>query len=421
MPNGFSFNRNWGIHQNAVGYKVDFTEPPDGEDKITWIEKCLFEKLEGQTPKADTFTSTSFKLTNAERDTLIVNWAAFFDAEFFIRGGKQYLKGHNINQGLDFDTPFNRIDGYGSAGEQLIRAFIDKGINIKAKDTWKKQNVLSDIDPEVLEVIKKGFNNNNIGIRFSQPNSFPSCPGKYKIGWSMWEFPKFPTDWVPGANTVNLNFVPCGWNKLLWQTGGVTKPIITIPLGVNESIFKYRKRNNHSDKFVFITDGTILGGFNLIGWFKETFKDKDDIHLIVKERPTGPKRIETDGNVSTISGRLTQEELLDWYYSGNVFLYPTSAEGFGLFPVEAMATGLPVIMTDLPAMRAFCKPELCLTVPVSEIKWYHHVDKSQFMTKMLDVYKHRGELDKIGQRASEFVLKHLTWKAAVDKIIKVLS
>ena len=92
-----------------------------------------------------------------------------------------------------------------------------------------------------------------------------------------------------------------------------------------------------------------------------------------------------------------------------------------MFPVEAMATGLPVIMTDLPAMKAFCRPEICFPIPVAAVNWYHYVDKNRFMAKMLDVFKNRDQLEGVGQRASEFVLNHLTWKCTVDKIIKVLS
>ena len=36
------------------------------------------------------------------------------------------------------------------------------------------------------------------------------------------------------------------------------------------------------------------------------------------------------------------QELVDWYYQANVFVFPSSADTFGLVMIEAMAQGTPV-------------------------------------------------------------------------------
>lgn len=40
--------------------------------------------------------------------------------------------------------------------------------------------------------------------------------------------------------------------------------------------------------------------------------------------------------------------------NASAFVYPTHYEGFGLPPLEAMATGLPVVVSDIPVMREVC-------------------------------------------------------------------
>lgn len=50
-------------------------------------------------------------------------------------------------------------------------------------------------------------------------------------------------------------------------------------------------------------------------------------------------------------GSVTDEELCYLYTNCDVFIYPSIAEGFGLPPIEALACGSRVIVSDLPVFR----------------------------------------------------------------------
>jgi glycosyltransferase involved in cell wall biosynthesis len=50
-------------------------------------------------------------------------------------------------------------------------------------------------------------------------------------------------------------------------------------------------------------------------------------------------------------GRISDEELIDYYHNALFFLYPSLYEGFGIPPLEAMANGCPVLVSDIAPFR----------------------------------------------------------------------
>lgn len=55
-----------------------------------------------------------------------------------------------------------------------------------------------------------------------------------------------------------------------------------------------------------------------------------------------------------ITGRMTDEELTATYAMSKIFCFPSFAEGFGLPPLEAMASGIPVVVSNSTSF-----PEVC--------------------------------------------------------------
>lgn len=53
-------------------------------------------------------------------------------------------------------------------------------------------------------------------------------------------------------------------------------------------------------------------------------------------------------------GRVSDEELVRLYQNAECFVYPSLYEGFGIPPLEAMASGVPVIVSDIPPLREVC-------------------------------------------------------------------
>jgi glycosyltransferase involved in cell wall biosynthesis len=50
-------------------------------------------------------------------------------------------------------------------------------------------------------------------------------------------------------------------------------------------------------------------------------------------------------------GRISDDQLIDYYRNAALFLYPSLYEGFGIPPLEAMANGCPVLVSDIEPLR----------------------------------------------------------------------
>lgn len=68
-----------------------------------------------------------------------------------------------------------------------------------------------------------------------------------------------------------------------------------------------------------------------------------------------------------ILGTLADPEMPTLYRAADALAFPSTREGFGLVVLEAMAAGLPVVVTDLPVLREHLTDgEDCLMVPVGD-------------------------------------------------------
>ena len=66
-----------------------------------------------------------------------------------------------------------------------------------------------------------------------------------------------------------------------------------------------------------------------------------------------------------LAGRLSRDELVRAYREAEVFVLPSFYEGLPLVPIEAMACGCKVVMTDLPGVR----PWLEAALPGAPVTW----------------------------------------------------
>ena len=61
------------------------------------------------------------------------------------------------------------------------------------------------------------------------------------------------------------------------------------------------------------------------------------------------------GRDVVLVGTVPDEEIPAWYHAADAFAFPSVNEGFGLVVLEAMAAGLPVVLTDMPVFAEYLR------------------------------------------------------------------
>lgn len=86
------------------------------------------------------------------------------------------------------------------------------------------------------------------------------------------------------------------------------------------------------------------GGHVLLDWFRRSARPDVELHLVTREPVDATPGVHVYDSLQPNSA-----ELLELYRTADVFALPTTAECFGISTVEAMASGLPVVVTTVAA------------------------------------------------------------------------
>lgn len=109
------------------------------------------------------------------------------------------------------------------------------------------------------------------------------------------------------------------------------------------------------------------------------------------------------------TGRVTDAELAALYSSAELLLFPSSFEGFGLPPLEALSYQTPVVASDIPVLRETC--------PRDGV-WFFRVGDADGMIRAID----QALADVSGARSAaaagwaEIRTRH-TWKHAAERTL----
>jgi len=146
---------------------------------------------------------------------------------------------------------------------------------------------------------------------------------------------------------------------------GLNNPTLIIPNGIDLSEFRnLPEREKLRQRYPVLKDKKVILFLGRINWkkgldilvkaYSALVKDKDSVHLLIVGGDEGGyirkvKRWVSDYGIEqrvTFTGILTGNEKLEAYAGSDIFVLPSYSENFGIAAVEAMACGIPVIVTD---------------------------------------------------------------------------
>lgn len=217
-----------------------------------------------------------------------------------------------------------------------------------------------------------------VAVHYGVAGNFQPIPGRRNVLFTMWES-VWQTDFevmpVVRERHPDLVLVPCQWNADLLLERDPSCPVEVVPLGFDPGVFQYRRRkwrrrDNSRFRLLYLgapnyrkysltrevyvslrmmREKLLLAGIDLEIYWKLTGACAPDAVRSVlssglaEEIEPGLYR----GDDWWVDNRLlSPAETAALYHSAHLFLALHTGEGFGLNSLEAMATGLPLVVTN---------------------------------------------------------------------------
>lgn len=215
-------------------------------------------------------------------------------------------------------------------------------------------------------------NGENLQVNLNSPKaktqlSYGSPPGtfyphQYKIQMTQWESTIAPESHAELAKSYDELWTANDFGKQAYINAGVPeKKIHVFEHGIDTEIWYPSMRGrNKKIRFLHIDSGAPRKRADIaVDAFKAAFGDNKDYELTLKwsHAPDTDKNWfdtsvlesagEWDGNIRRIHESLSLEHLVSLFHFHDALIYPSEGEGFGLIPLQALATGMPVISTSL--------------------------------------------------------------------------
>ncbi|MFO1488997.1 MAG: glycosyltransferase [Verrucomicrobiota bacterium] len=303
---------------------------------------------------------------------------------------------------------------------------------------------------------KKSSADTQVTIRHSWPPNWQRPAQGKLVVIQPWEFGSLPQSWVEQSKNVDEFWVPSHYVRKVYTESGVeSAKVQVVPNGIDPERFRpdaapRTLATDKSFKFLFV-GGTIgrKGTDILLDAFLKAFTAADDVALVIKDfggstfykgqtlseriveyqrRPNAPQIIYLDTE-------LAPEELPGLYTACDCLVHPYRGEGFGLPVLEAMACGLPVMVTAGGATDDFATDDFAIRIPARrrdigrEISgmplageaWLLEPDLNVLIERMKSLAANRDAAKVLGRKASKHVRQNWTWNRAAETALARLQ
>jgi glycosyltransferase involved in cell wall biosynthesis len=308
-------------------------------------------------------------------------------------------------------------DGYGMASKHLIR---------------EMQKLELDVSVENKE--------QRVGILFHNPYSIVRMTNEFKIIYTMFESTKIPEEWIEYLKHADKVLVPSHWCQDVFKRSGIDSEV--VPLGYNDDNYNYVEREDRLEKrqdFTFLH----YNAYNIRKGFPEVFKafvaefaPDEPVKMIFKttlQHLPFPISESEYPNIQVLQGQYSEQDLAVLCASADCFVFPSRGEGFGITPLEAMATGMSAIVPNAHGISEYFNPDFMYEVKVEKTcpglyQRYKGQDVGQMVIcsvddlrkKMRWAYEHQSEVREKGRLASEYV-KKWTYKETAQRLKEIVE
>ena len=294
----------------------------------------------------------------------------------------------------------------------------------------------------------------NIAITYGNKlNVLAPCPG-IRIGYTVWESTKLPDDWLEPMQIPDQLWTPSSFCKqVIVNHGFNSDKIRVVPEGIDPTIFHPNVTPlPGSDKikgFKFLN----VGKYEerkctpyMIRAFDEEFKNTKDVVLILSchnpfekgfdiREKLGSLKLKCPEKILLINPVKEHQSVAQLYASCDAFLFPSRAEGWGLPIIEALACGLPTIVTNYSGQTEYLTKEMAylldyefedINIPFFASKdgyygQWARPDMDQFRYYLRYIYENQEEARQKGLDAAKCVHENWTWEHAAKIAVREIE
>jgi len=241
---------------------------------------------------------------------------------------------------------------------------------------------------------------------------------------TMYDCDLLPDAWARIIDRAGLVWVPSEWVREVFYRSGVRRPMIVSGYGVDPDVFQVQER---SGQITFLTATQVNGDRKNWQLVARAFAKLNlkDARLIVKTT-YDQRQTFNHPSIHYISDVLSDSNWAQLMGTADCFVYASSGEGFGLMPLEAMATGSCVIATNYSGMTEYLGDDnLKLRYKLVDAELYNRGNKSEGRWALPDlddlcdrirwVYDNRSRALAMGQLAAKRARADWTWQRAGER------
>ena len=196
----------------------------------------------------------------------------------------------------------------------------------------------------------------------------------------MFEKTTLPAEWVTILNeNFDMAVVPDEFLVDVYKDSGVTIPLFVLPIPLYLEPFLDAPAKWFANKpFVFGASGTFTDRKNhelLLESFAQAFGNNPDVFLKIhgragKDAEKIKQRIAdlNLNNVAVLDISLSWQEYVEYVKSLDCYVLLSRGEGFSITPREALAAGIPCVVTDNTAHHTLCQSGYVFPVPCYKVE-----------------------------------------------------
>ncbi len=193
--------------------------------------------------------------------------------------------------------------------------------------------------------------------------------------------------------------------------------LIINPYGVNLDEFKQIPKEDNVFRIIFAGGGSLRKGYHyLLQAFSELSLSNCELwHLGSINDEIKPFLKKFNNKNWILKGHIPQKELFKYYSQGSVFVLPSLEDGFGMVIFQAMACGLPVILSEnTGGYDAITKDgEEGFVIPIRDVE--------AIKEKIWYLYNNQDIAREMGQKAKIKVSNGFSWEDYGNRYIKNLE